>query len=242
MLASMPPAARSRRARRPSKAAAPNKQERVYAALRARILDGTYAPGQRLVIDTIARDEGVSHIPVREAIRRLEAEGFVEYQLNSGAQVAQIDEQAWAETMHTLGVLEGYMAALAAPRLTSSDLRRLRTLNERMLTASRDLDPLGVFAQNRDFHLAICQRAGNEYCLSLARQSWERLDRMRRSILIAILPRAEASVAEHARLIDMMESGESAAVIEAFAREHKVNTVRAFEARVAGLASTGLDQ
>jgi DNA-binding FadR family transcriptional regulator len=52
---------------------APGKQERTYAILRSRILDGTYGPGQRLVIDALARDLAVSPMPVREAIRRLEA-------------------------------------------------------------------------------------------------------------------------------------------------------------------------
>ena len=61
-----------------------SKQERVYVVLRGRLFDGTYGPGHRLVIDALARELEVSPMPVREAIRRLEAEGLVDYQRNQG--------------------------------------------------------------------------------------------------------------------------------------------------------------
>ena len=64
------------------------KQERVYRAIRERILSGAYGPGYRVVIDALAEEFGVSALPVREAIWRLEAEGLVVYRPNAGAQVA----------------------------------------------------------------------------------------------------------------------------------------------------------
>ena len=110
----------------------PSKQERTYAILRSRILDGTYGPGQRLVIDALARDLDVSPMPVREAIRRLEAEGWLTYQRHQGAQVAPLDEAGWMEALTTLAVLEGYATALerAAP-----DRRRHRAARARSTQA-----------------------------------------------------------------------------------------------------------
>ena len=67
------------------------KQERVYQAIRERILSGAYGPGYRVVIDALAEEFEVSGLPVREAIRRLEAEGLVIYRPNAGAQVAPAD-------------------------------------------------------------------------------------------------------------------------------------------------------
>ena len=64
------------------------KQQRVYETIRERILSGTYGPGYRVVIDGLATELGVSALPVREAIRRLEAEGLIVYRPNVGAQVA----------------------------------------------------------------------------------------------------------------------------------------------------------
>lgn len=68
-----------------------SKQEYVYDAIRRRILDGVYAPGYRLVIDALADDLGVSAAPVREAIRRLEAEGRVVHRHNAGSRVAPVE-------------------------------------------------------------------------------------------------------------------------------------------------------
>src|SRR5579875_81573 len=68
-----------------------SKHERAYAVIRRRILDGTYRPGHRLVIGTLAAELGVSPVPVREAIRRLEAEGRVVYRHNAGPRVAPAD-------------------------------------------------------------------------------------------------------------------------------------------------------
>ena len=62
-----------------------SKSEQAYAAVKARIVDGTYSPGYRLVLAKIAEDLGVSVVPVREAIRRLEAEGLVKFERNVGA-------------------------------------------------------------------------------------------------------------------------------------------------------------
>lgn len=68
-----------------------SKHERAYLVIRQRILDGTYGPGHRLVIDALADELGVSPVPVREAIRRLEAERQVVYRHNAGARVAPVD-------------------------------------------------------------------------------------------------------------------------------------------------------
>ena len=60
-----------------------SKSEQAYAAVKARIVDGSYSPGYRLVLAKIAEDLGVSVVPVREAIRRLEAEGLVKFERNA---------------------------------------------------------------------------------------------------------------------------------------------------------------
>ena len=70
-----------------------SKSERVYRTLRQGILSGRYSAGYRLVLDRIAREIGVSAVPVREAVRRLEAEGLVEFQRNVGAIVTGVDKK-----------------------------------------------------------------------------------------------------------------------------------------------------
>src|SRR5215470_6928765 len=103
-----------------------NKHELAYRLIRERIEAATYQPGQRLVIDALARDLNMSQVPIREAIRRLQAEGWITYRHNSGPEVAHIGLEQWQSTMEVLAVLEGYATALAAPRVTAEDLVRMR--------------------------------------------------------------------------------------------------------------------
>ncbi|MFI9593218.1 GntR family transcriptional regulator [Nonomuraea sp. NPDC052265] len=79
-----------------------SKAELSYEILRSRILDGTYGPGYQLVMDRLAREIGVSTIPLREALRRLQSDGLVEVVRNLGARVAVFDA---AQVRHTLEVL-----------------------------------------------------------------------------------------------------------------------------------------
>lgn len=208
-------------------AAHPSKQEHTYAFVRERIRDGTYAPGHRLVIDAIARELGVSSIPVREAVRRLEAEGWVTYQRNQGAQVASVDVPAWAEAMGTLAVLEGYATALAAPRLEPDDLSRLRELNEEMSEAIRALDVLRVSEANQAFHSAIHERCPNRHLRGQLATIQDRLDHLRRTIFAFIPLRGRASLVEHEEIIAAIERGAKASQIERLARQHKLHTIDA---------------
>jgi DNA-binding GntR family transcriptional regulator len=212
---------------------APGKQEQAYAALRARILDGTYGPGRRLVIDALARELGVSPMPVREAIRRLEAEGWVNYERHHGAQVAPLDETGWVEALTTLAVLEGYATALAAPHLSPADLARLREHNTAMRDALEALDVMAVSAHNLAFHGAIGDHCPNAYLRRELTTIQERLNTLRSSIFMFIPARGRASIGEHELLIEMIEGGEDSGAIERFAREHKLHTVAAYRARLA---------
>ena len=94
---------------------AESKSQRAYRFLRERIDDGRYVPGYRLVLAQIASELDVSVVPVREAIRRLEAEGLVTFERNVGAQVALIKETEYLHTMQTLSLVEGAATALSAP-------------------------------------------------------------------------------------------------------------------------------
>ncbi|HWV84166.1 MAG TPA: GntR family transcriptional regulator [Capillimicrobium sp.] len=213
---------------------ATSKQERTYAVLRQRIVDGVYGPGHRLVIDALARELEVSQMPVREAIRRLEAEGWVTYVRNQGAQVAPIDAGSWTEATATLAVLEGYATALAAPTLTADDIARMREINGEMLAAIEGLDVLAVSQHNLAFHHVIHERCPNSHLRRELKQIEERLDTLRRSIFLYIPMRGRVSIEEHEALLALIERGADPLEIELAAREHKLHTVAAYEERAAG--------
>jgi DNA-binding GntR family transcriptional regulator len=199
-----------------------SKQEQVYGILRSRILNGAYPPGYRLVIDTIRRELRVSPMPVREAIRRLEAERWVVYRPHSGAQVAHRDEKAWEEVIEALAVLEGYVTASAAPHLRPEDLARLRELSETMQRDIRATDVVALNRHNEEWHRAIWDRCPNRLLRQEVDTMQERLNVYRDSLYVPIAARAQAAIDEHAELLSMLESSAPASAIEGFARAHKL--------------------
>jgi DNA-binding GntR family transcriptional regulator len=205
-----------------------NKQEAVYQAFRERILDGSYSPGYRLVIDQLAREFGVSALPVREAIRRLEAEGYVVYQAGSGARVAPADAHSFMEGMTVLAILEAYATAAAATSLDAEDLARLRELNEEMRECMDTLDALRFSSLNRDFHALIVARCPVAYLMDMVNEATRRLDGIRRTVFTHIPVRARESIEEHASLIALIEDGAPFEQVEALARVHRMKTVDAF--------------
>src|SRR6185312_16642174 len=96
-----------------------SKSQLAYQFVKGRISDGTFTPGYRLVLGQIAGELGISVVPVREAIRRLEAEGLVTFERNVGAQVALLQEAEYTYTMETLALVEGAATQLSAPLLTA---------------------------------------------------------------------------------------------------------------------------
>jgi DNA-binding GntR family transcriptional regulator len=206
------------------------KQERVYRAIRERILSGAYGPGYRVVIDALAAEFGVSSLPVREAIRRLEAEGLVIFRPNAGAHVAPADPGLFDEEMTVLAVLEGYATALAAPYIRKAGIKRLTAITVSMVEAIERLDPLSFGRFNQEFHAVIYEYCPNAALVDLLQGVGRRLDAIRRTVFIQIPYRGAASVAEHRRLIALIAGGASATEIEAVAREHKLKTVASFRA------------
>lgn len=211
----------------PAAERAPSRVELAYSTIRERITSGAYGPGYRLVLDELARELGTSPVPVREAIRRLEAEGYVDFQRHVGARVASLDEREFAQAVQVVAVLEGYATALAAPNMRRTDLTRARKVNERMRAALDDFDPLHFSALNREFHFAIYDRCPNTHIRTLLDTQWSRLDTVRRSVFAFVPGRARSSVAEHAEILDLIAAGAPAERIERLARAHKLHTADA---------------
>jgi DNA-binding GntR family transcriptional regulator len=204
-----------------------SKQEKVYAVLRRRILDGSYPPGYRLVIDTIGQELNVSPMPVREAIRRLEAEHWVAYQQHAGARVAPRDAESWAEAIEAVGLLEGFVTASAAPFLTDADIARLREIDERMLEDVEAMDVMSLTEHNEAFHRVIWDRCPNRILRREVEEAAQRLNAMRSTIYFPMAGRGRPSIEEHEELIGMLESQASPEELERFAREHRLKTISA---------------
>jgi DNA-binding GntR family transcriptional regulator len=207
------------------------KQELVHRALRERILAGVYGPGDRVVIDAIAAEFKVSALPVREAIRRLEAEGLVIFRPNAGAQVSPADPGQFHEEMTTLAVLEGYATALAAPLMDERHLGRLAEITDAMEEASSPMDSGGFGRLNWEFHGLLVEPCPNVTLLTMVRDIGRRLESVRQTVFVHIPYRGAESVAEHRVLVGQIASGAPARAIERTAREHKLRTLETFRAQ-----------
>jgi DNA-binding GntR family transcriptional regulator len=103
----------------------------IAAALRAEILSGEAKPGTLLRQEDIAARFAMSRIPVRDALRLLEAEGLVTIATNRGAQVTRLSRDEVAEIYHLRVLLEGDCLALAIARMSDADLARIERLRQR---------------------------------------------------------------------------------------------------------------
>jgi DNA-binding GntR family transcriptional regulator len=206
-----------------------NKQERTYTIIRDRIHVGSIAPLQRLNIDAIARELGVSPIPVREALRRLEAEGWVRFTPNVGAVVSPVDATSWEQAMVALAILEGAASGEATPYLRKSDLTRLRKIAASMEDAVLHADPRRFSRLNRTLHSVITARCPNTYLTEMLAQTNDRLDRLRSTMFVYLPNRSSEALGEHQHLIELIEARDKDAV-EAYARWHKLRTVAAYRA------------
>ena len=209
-----------------------SKADRAYGEILQTIRAGRYRAGERLVFERLARSMGVSVVPVREAIRRLEADGYVTFTRNIGATVRTIDLDRYAETVETVAALEGIALGLAVPHLTANDVGRARDINALLDRSLAHFDADEFSRHNRRFHEALFGACPNRHLLELLDREWAVLETTRRSAFTLIPERAARSVQEHAELLALIESGSSAETVERFARDHRMSTARGVLRRV----------
>jgi DNA-binding GntR family transcriptional regulator len=205
-----------------------SKSQQAHAWIKKRITEREFTPGYRLVLEPIARELGMSPVPVREAIRQLEAEGLVTFERNVGAHVAMVDDTLYRATMHTLAIIEGAATALAAPYVATGDIAAARALNDDMARLLEAFDPQGFTRMNRQFHTCLFNRCPNLHLLGLVNSEWDRLDYFRASTFTFIPERSRRSVREHEQLLQLIESAAPAETIEKVVRDHRLETLEVY--------------
>ncbi|PWJ26815.1 GntR family transcriptional regulator [Branchiibius hedensis] len=211
-----------------SGAAAQTKSQRAYEWIRERIVNQHFTPGYRLVLGTIAAELDMSMVPVREAVRQLEAEGLVTFEPNVGARVAMIDDTEYRYAMQAVTILESAATALAARSLTVDDLRRARSINELMVESLDRFDPRIFSTLNQEFHAILYSKCTNPRLLEILNTEWARLGHMRDSIFAFVPERSRESVREHEDIVALIERGASLHDIEEAVRLHRSGTLRAY--------------
>ena len=202
------------------------KSELVYRELRDRIINGRYVAGYRIVLDRVARELGVSAVPVREAIRLLEAERLVTFTRNVGAEVASIDVGDYAEAMQTLALLEGAATAQAAPHVSDDALKAAAVLNNQMRAlVDGNFDPRLFTDLNQRFHQTVCVFCPNQRLVALLGREWERVAVIRRNMFTFVQVRSMTSVREHDHILSLIRTRAGAEEVESTARQHKLRSL-----------------
>jgi DNA-binding GntR family transcriptional regulator len=204
------------------------KQEGAYGTIRERILSGAYGPGYRIIIDALAAELGISPLPVREAMRRLEAEGLIVFRANAGAQVVPAEPAQFEEKMTVLAILGGYASGLASYNIGPEEIGRLVATTDLMNKAIARLDPSSFEGLNQEFHSVIYGCCQNAALIDMISDLTHRLEAVRRTVFRLAPYRGAESVQEHRQLIALFADGAPAFEIEAVAREHTLNAVRSF--------------
>jgi DNA-binding GntR family transcriptional regulator len=164
--------------------------DRVYRALRARILAGEVAPGTALTLRGIAASFGVSMTPAREAVQRLAAEGALQLSLSGRIATPRLTDERIEELASIRAMLEPELASRALPRAHFALIDRLEAINGGVARMAAAGDAVGYIRMNLEFHRTLYLRAQSPVMLQLTETAWLQLGPTMRA-LYARLQRTE---------------------------------------------------
>ncbi len=157
----------------------PTAQEFVLDELRKAIVAGRLRPRDPIRQDTIAHRFGVSRVPLREALKTLEAEGQVVYRPHRGYSVAEMSLADLLEVYRLRELLESEAAEAAVRRFTDAELTRVTDAQHDVEEAARTGDVITMIAANRRFHFAVLEPCGMPRLLRIVGTLWDATDAYR---------------------------------------------------------------
>ncbi len=200
-------------------------RELVLEAIRAAIINGTLQPRERLMEIQMAEELGVSRTPIREALRKLELEGFIVMVPRKGAYVADLSFKDIADVFEIRIALEGLAAGLAAERITDDELEEMERLivGKQEAITSGDIDKL--VEVDTKFHEMLYKTSRNERLAAIISNLREQIQRFRLTSL-SFPGRNKESLQEHKQLIEAIQARDNQ-LARQLAQEHIENAENA---------------
>ncbi|OCW87330.1 GntR family transcriptional regulator [Nocardia farcinica] len=212
------------------------KNDYAYAELQRRILTGVLPAGAVIPQAKLAAEIGVSTTPLREAIRRLSAEGMVELEAHRDARVTPVSANEARHLYQVRENLDPLAAALAARTRTAADIAAISNAFDRLspIASSSDVDAL---VRHREFHRTVYRASGNPVLIDILERLWDKADRYR---VIGLSHRGDSPddrsrvTAEHRAIMEAVADGDAERA-DAVMREHIGNSLgrRAIDALTA---------
>jgi DNA-binding GntR family transcriptional regulator len=210
-----------------------SKKELVSETLRNAILNGEVIPGTRLVIEDLAKQIGVSPIPVREALQQLHADGYVVIEPYLGAKVAPIESESVTEVFSLLETMEVVSSRAACQHMSDSDFDVLEEILLQMDALIND--PERWSRENRHFHSFICDQSGTRLVGSLMSKVLDHWDRLRRYFLKDVFARRlRKAQREHWMILRTLRTRDPDRT-EAVVREHTQAALSAYQRHLSGV-------
>ncbi|WAJ28131.1 GntR family transcriptional regulator [Antarcticirhabdus aurantiaca] len=191
-------------------------QDEVHRGLAQALMAGRFDPGQTLTIAALADQFGTSHMPVREALRRLAAENALEVSSSGTVVVPAVSRERLDDLCDARLVVEGAAAERAAGTMTTAVLRRLEHLAREHAEAGREKDAAAMLARNQEFHFAIYAASGSAVLDQLAGSLWLRFGPYLRMLTKQMEPLLGAGEIEtytrhHVDILEALKAGDAEA-------------------------------
>lgn len=185
----------------------------VADGIRVEILDGRIAPGERINVRELGRRLEVSHIPIREAVRLLEAEGFVDTRPNVGAVAAGVSLVELEEVYELRRMIEPIVAKRAAVAMSEDDIARVRQVLAELEELERQVDGIDddIIFVHRQFHWELLAPGASPLIERTLRNLWRVSERYVRLTRGAALPVADV---QHAEMAELCERRDGEALAE----------------------------
>ncbi|MDR3592704.1 MAG: GntR family transcriptional regulator [Negativicutes bacterium] len=196
-------------------------REVVSEALREAIINQTLKPGERLMEIQLAEELGVSRTPIREAIRRLELEGFLVMVPRRGTYVADLSLKDINEVFEIRTALDVLAAGLAAERITEEELEQMERLLVQIGECIEHGDAEAIVDADGQFHDILYRASRNDRLVGIISNLREQFTRFR-TISMAYPGRIKNTLDEHRRLVEAIGQRDSE-LAQQYAREHMEN-------------------
>jgi len=194
--------------------------DQVMGLIKSGICDGRYVPGQRLVEPDMMREFEVSRGTIREALRRLASEGFLQLELYRGASIRKMSRGEFVELNEIRALLEGFAASLAAQRMSKAERKKLLDLEQQW---DRGASNLTYGDYNAQFHALIVEASRHKLLPSFVEQAQLSIFRMQFQRILQAPVATRRSRLEHQRIVKAILKGDAAAAERAM-RQHIHNS------------------
>ncbi|WP_454652728.1 GntR family transcriptional regulator [Bradyrhizobium liaoningense] len=211
-----------------------NLPDQLAAAISTAIISGAFRPGDRVHPDEIAEHFEISKIPVREALRTVEANGWIRSRVRRGTFVASPSIDELKQVFETRMLLEPGLARLAAARRTAEQVKELEGVIGRTRKALQRKDTVGLAEANSEFHALVAACSGNIFAQQILRNIELRIRWYFSSVPLG---RSRHTVEEHFAIFEAIRNADADAAVTATER-HLLNTL---EIALSGVTTTAID-